>query len=673
MRKEPGLAGLFFFAPLPTIAAPARTVYYRAMLPGSDMSNLAKLLFLSAACLAGCTGPDAPLEDDAAQALRFAVAGRLENEKINEASGLARSQRQTGVLWTMNDSGKPLLYAIALDGTHLGRVELRKSDNRDWEDLASFELDGDPYLLVADIGDNHGRYKKRTLYIAKEPRPDEDKTRVDWEVDFQYPDGPRDAESAAVDVENHRVLVLSKRDIPPVLYAVPLRADEEKVTATWLGTIDSLPKPSRRELEFAPQTKNWHWQPVGMDISQDNRAAVILTYRAVYYYLRRPGQDWFEALNSTPIRIGLGNFRDAEAVAFGDDARTVYVTGEGRNTLILTIDLALPEAAPTTATIMSLNVQNLFDNVDDPGKDDKAYLPIASKQAWEHIEACNEIPVEAWRNECLYLDWSDAAVAFKLGVIADTIRQVNDGKGADVIAIQEVENIGILERLRTEFLADLGYQPAVLVEGTDVRGIDVAFLSKFPLVGEPVLHPFDVPDYPERAGDTRGVLQADFALPDGSVLTGFAVHFPAPYHPTPMRVAAYAHLNALRDALPDDHLAFAAGDFNTTSIEDTREGMLDRYARPGWTVAHDLGCGDCRGTYYYAPDDNWSFLDMILFSPARGEKTTSRIRANSVAIANAIPAQVTARGTPRPHDSASQSGVSDHWPIIATIEVSQKQ
>ena len=95
--------------------------------------------------------------------------------------------------------------------------------------------------------------------------------------------------------------------------------------------------------------------------------------------------------------------------------------------------------------------------------------------------------------------------------------------------------------------------------------------------------------------------------------------------------------------------------------------------RPGWTVAHDLGCGDCRGTYYYAPDDNWSFLDMILFSPARGEKTTSRIRANSVAIANALPAQVTSQGTPRRHDSASRNGVSDHWPIIATIEVSRKQ
>lgn len=646
------------------------------------MKNFVTPLLLIVAFLAGCPGPDASADKTKGQLL-FTAAGRLENEKIDEASGLARSQRQPGVLWTMNDSGKPWLYAIGHDGAHLGRVDLNDSDNRDWEDLASFTLDGDPYLLVADIGDNDARYKKRTLYVAKEPRIDEDKTRVDWEIDFVYPNGPRDAESAAVDIENERVLVLSKRDIPPALYSVPLRpTDDGKVTATWLGMIDSLPKPTRQDVEFAPRTNDWHWQPVGMDISADNRAAVILTYRAVYYYLRRPGQDWFDALNTRPLRIGLGNFRDAEAVAFGDDARTVYVTGEGRHNFIIRVDLSMPgEIAGKmagemagTATIMSLNVQNLFDNRDDPGKDDKAYLPLAAKQNDAHIAACNEIPVASWRNECLYLDWSDAAVAFKLGVIAETIRQVNNGAGADVIAIQEVENIGILERLRTEYLDDLGYQPAVLIEGDDARGIDVAFLSKFPLAAEPVLHPFDVPEYPERAGDTRGVLQADFALPDGSTLTGFSVHFPAPYHPTEMRVAAYEHLNRLRDALPGDHLVFAAGDFNTTSTEDEREGLLDRLVRPDWVVAHDLGCGeDCRGTYYYAPDDNWSFLDMILFSPARGEKTTSRIRADSVAIANAAPAQVTADGTPQRHDSASRSGVSDHWPIIATIEFSQKQ
>ena len=331
------------------------------------------------------------------------------------------------------------------------------------------------------------------------------------------------------------------------------------------------------------------------------------------------------------------------------------------------------ESPVTSVTLMSFNVQNLFDNHDDAGKDDKAYLPIEAKQAEAHIAACNEIAVESWRDECLHLDWSNLAIEVKLTSLANTIRQVDDGKGADIIALQEVENVSILDKLRTEKLADLGYRPAILIEGTDTRGIDVAILSKFALAGEPVLHPLTLPDFPERAGDTRGVLQATFVLPDESLLTAFAVHFPAPFHPTEMRVAAYQHLETLLAALPEDQHAFAAGDFNTTSTEDAEVGLLDAYARPHWTLAHDIGCAECAGSYFYHRDSSWSFLDMIFFAPARGAKTTARIRGDSVAIANGYPSQVSENGTPERFRSDTGSGVSDHWPMIATIELTKKQ
>lgn len=329
--------------------------------------------------------------------------------------------------------------------------------------------------------------------------------------------------------------------------------------------------------------------------------------------------------------------------------------------------------ATVAVTVMTFNVENLFDNVDDPEKDDKAYLPIEAKQNRDHIDACNTISVKRWREECLYLDWNGATLDHKLNAVAKTIRQVGDGKGADIIALQEVENREILDRLRNGYLADLGYLPAILIEGSDARGIDVAFLSRLPLANPAVLHPLSLSQFPDRQRDTRGVLQADFQLPDGSTLTGFSVHFPAPFHPTEMRIAAYQHLNRLRDALPDNHHAFAAGDFNTTSEEDVEKKMLDKYARPDWTLAHDIGCASCKGTHHYARDDNWSFLDMILFSPGRGGNTTARIRAKSVAIANRNPAQVSSSGTPERYDAAHLVGVSDHWPMVATIELTQKQ
>jgi hypothetical protein len=64
---------------------------------------------------------------------------------------------------------------------------------------------------------------------------------------------------------------------------------------------------------------------------------------------------------------------------------------------------------------------------------------------------------------------------------------------------------------------------------------------------------------------------------------------------------------------------------------------------------------------------------MILFSPGRGENATARIRANSVEIANKTPAQVSIEGTPERFRSVDRTGVSDHWPMVASIELTEKQ
>ncbi len=80
--------------------------------------------------------------------------------------------------------------------------------------------------------------------------------------------------------------------------------------------------------------------------------------------------------------------------------------------------------------------------------------------------------------------------------------------------------------------------------------------------------------------------------------------------------------------------------------------MLDQYARPHWTLAHDVGCESCKGTQYYARDDNWSFLDMILFAAGSGKNTTAQIRAESVRIANDNPAQVSSFDTPERFNAA---------------------
>ena len=336
---------------------------------------------------------------------------------------------------------------------------------------------------------------------------------------------------------------------------------------------------------------------------------------------------------------------------------------------------SVEKATEQVVSIMTFNVENLFDTRDDPGKDDKTFLPLAAKQSETHIAECNLITVDRWREQCLDWDWSEEVLDYKLSVVAQVILQVENGRGPDILALQEVENLAILERLRTEYLQDAGYLPGILIEGDDLRGIDVAFLSRLQLAEPAVLYPF-VPSerFADRAGDVRGVLEATFVLPDGTWLTGYSLHLPAPFHPTDLRIESYEMVNRLRDSLPEDRLAFAAGDFNTTSTEDREQHLFDRFWKPSWQLVHEE-CRGCPGTTYYERDDRWSFLDVIAWRLPinRGAHTTWDIRADSVQIANRTPQQVTPNGTPARFRLPQIDGVSDHWPLLVKIELNQKQ
>ena len=266
-----------------------------------------------------------------------------------ETSGLARSQREPGLLWSINDGGsKPRIYALDGTGADRGRIKLEKARNRDWEDMASFKVGEQPYLLVADIGDNDARRKNVGFYVVPEPDLAEDnKVRMEpaWGVAFRYPDGPRDAEAVAVDVANHAALILTKRTLPPELYSVPLTPGDGEQTATFLGAIESLPLPTRQDLENATFTNDWHWQPTSMDLSPDGKLAVILTYRAIYVYRLNPEKSLYENLNGLAYALGIGNFPGAESVAFSANSESIFVTVEGRRAPLLRIDIneALPE------------------------------------------------------------------------------------------------------------------------------------------------------------------------------------------------------------------------------------------------------------------------------------------------------------------------------------------
>ena len=160
-------------------------------------------------------------------------------------------------------------------------------------------------------------------------------------------------------------------------------------------------------------------------------------------------------------------------------------------------------------------------------------------------------------------------------------------------------------------------------------------------------------------GDTRPILEA-FVLDDGSLLTGYAVHFPAPFHPTVMRESAYRKLNALPNALPAERNAFAAGTSLRLREEDGKKAMLERWVRPHWEVAHDL-CGGCRVRA--------TTLRVTTGLSSYGAVAVRReLRIAASYLANETDAaQITDAGTPRRFELPEATGVSDHWPLVLEV------
>ncbi len=260
----------------------------------------------------------------------LAPAGKLNSTVIDEASGLAESPSNPHFLWIVNDSGGTAeIHLVQTDGTDRGKLSVKGVRNIDWEDLASFVLDGKPYLLVADTGDNDSRRDSCTLYIVPEPELPAAGKSLDvtcapaWQIRFRYEGGPRDCESVAVDAKNDKIVLLSKRTKPPEVYELPLRPTGKRgiLTTKPLGT--TLVKGEG--MGIIP----FFDQPTGLDISADASMAAVVTYAGVFLFPRETSETWAEAFAKKPAELGAHKLPQAESVAFARDGKSLRVVSEG--------------------------------------------------------------------------------------------------------------------------------------------------------------------------------------------------------------------------------------------------------------------------------------------------------------------------------------------------------
>jgi len=280
----------------------------------------------------------------------FLKTGVVENKAITEASGITASYRNPNLLWMVNDGGNgPVLYAVSEKGEDLGEVLVEDSINVDWEDLASVIIKGISYLLIADVGDNSARREFCTIYAVKEPDILEGKlsnrfsVKSAWRILFRYEDGPQDCESIAADVKNQRILLLSKRTRPPVLYYLPLipsPSDSSHVLiARKLTDVPAIQERKKQDTNTTSLWERYRAMPTAMDISPDGTSMAVLTYEEILFFNRRPQQSWRAAIHGCPKRIPIPRLPQAEALCFGADGKTIYLTSEKLRQPILRLNL----------------------------------------------------------------------------------------------------------------------------------------------------------------------------------------------------------------------------------------------------------------------------------------------------------------------------------------------
>ena len=276
-------------------------------------------------------------------------SGRLGDDRLVECSGIDTSLAAGNLIWAINDNGHgPFIYALRIDGRSMGRVLVVGAQNRDWEGLDTFLWQGRPMILIADFGDNQQQHDTHTLYIVEEPKlggerfSESSTVKLAWRIVFSYPDHKHDAEAVSVDAAGGKVLILTKRDNPPLLFELPLIAPDYPIIAKKTAAVRQIPPPSDEDLLH--KYGKYRSQPTALDLSPDGRQAVVLTYKHAYLFNRESHNSWAAALSGQPQTIPLplphdrSDFRQREAICFVAGGRALLITSEGHGAGIFRLE-----------------------------------------------------------------------------------------------------------------------------------------------------------------------------------------------------------------------------------------------------------------------------------------------------------------------------------------------
>jgi exonuclease III len=307
--------------------------------------------------------------------------------------------------------------------------------------------------------------------------------------------------------------------------------------------------------------------------------------------------------------------------------------------------------------VASWNVENLFDTIDDPDKNDDWFLPDSE------------------------IEWTERKLTKKLANLAKVIDYMNNGEGPDILGVQEVENEALLRDIVDNYLKRSNYEIAYS-ESPDARGIDNGLIYNSSKFGLKSINPLTIKfDEPKSSRDILYVQLVD--IRSREIINIFVNHWPSRREglkeTEKFRIRAaktlFEKVEQLRNDDPSSKIIIL-GDFNdlpsNISLTETlgassfvcNEENIDSFL---FNLSSKLFM-EGKGSYKYR--DHWNMLDQIIVSTSLVDKKGLDFDCDSFEII--MPTFIVEKtgkyaGTPLPTFGGRKylGGFSDHFPVGA--------
>tara|TARA_Y100001970_G_scaffold20316_1_gene22923 strand:- start:4222 stop:5082 length:861 start_codon:yes stop_codon:yes gene_type:complete len=257
------------------------------------------------------------------------IIGKIENNIIEEASGLVESVENSNSLWTHNDGGDgPFLYLISsFDAKILKKISLVGIKNEDWEDLAigpSILGDTSTYIYLGDIGDNKKNKTIKKIHFFREPKiKNFDNELIEINdiktISFYSEKKIENFETLMIDPNSKELFLIAKnKKKKQNIYKI----DTENIE------IDEIQKAKKY---LTLNLKNLKGEITGGEISRNGQKCLIKTYKNVFLWERKKDEKWKNIWSQAPKILKYIPESQGEAICWSNDENAYFTLSENEN------------------------------------------------------------------------------------------------------------------------------------------------------------------------------------------------------------------------------------------------------------------------------------------------------------------------------------------------------